>query len=68
MDYISDNSKAKKILDIGTGSGCIVISILKERAKCNATAIDISNKALTFAKLFLSLCGICLMVNNHQVP
>ena len=38
------------ILDIGTGSGCIIISILKERSKCRATAIDISNKALKNAK------------------
>ena len=51
LDYISDNSKSKNILDIGTGSGCIVISILKERAKCNATAIDISHKALKIAKI-----------------
>ena len=51
LNYISDNSKSKKILDIGTGSGCIIISILKERAKCRATAIDISNKALKVAKI-----------------
>tara|TARA_B100000579_G_scaffold343486_1_gene295779 strand:- start:1485 stop:2333 length:849 start_codon:yes stop_codon:yes gene_type:complete len=51
LKYISDNRKSKKILDIGTGSGCIIISILKERAKCSATAIDISNKALKVAKI-----------------
>jgi len=42
--------KSINILDIGTGSGCIIISILKERTKCRATAIDISNKALKIAK------------------
>ena len=36
--------KTLNILDIGTGSGCIIISILKERTKCRGTAIDISNK------------------------
>ena len=30
------------ILDIGTGSGCVIISILKERQKFSGTAIDIS--------------------------
>ena len=44
-------AKSMKILDIGTGSGCLVISILKERYKCTAVAIDISNKALKVAKI-----------------
>ncbi len=42
--------KSKKILDVGTGSGCIVVSLIKERPKCVATAIDISLKALNVAK------------------
>ena len=43
-------SKSKKILDIGTGSGCIIISLLKERPKCLASAVDISKKAINVAK------------------
>ncbi len=42
--------KSKKILDVGTGSGCIVVSLLKERPKCTATAIDISKNAINVAK------------------
>ena len=49
LNYLSiDNSK--KILDIGTGSGCIIISLIKEMPKCKATALDISLKALKVAK------------------
>ena len=44
------NDKSKKILDIGTGSGCIVVSLIKERPKCTATAIDISLKTINVAK------------------
>ncbi len=44
------NDKSKRILDVGTGSGCIVISIIKERPKCLATALDISSKAINVAK------------------
>ncbi len=43
--------KQMKILDIGTGSGCLIISILKDRPKCLATAIDISKEALKVAKI-----------------
>ncbi len=42
--------KSKKILDVGTGSGCIVLSLVKERPKSRATAIDISTKAINVAK------------------
>ena len=49
LNYLSDN-ESKKILDIGTGSGCIIVSVLKERSRCKAIAIDISSKALKVAK------------------
>ncbi len=49
LNYLPKNN-SKKILDVGTGSGCIVISVLKERIKCKAIAIDISLKALNVAK------------------
>ena len=49
LNYIG-NDKSKKILDIGTGSGCIIVSLIKERPKCVATAIDISKKAIIVAK------------------
>ena len=42
---------SKNLLDVGTGSGCIILSILKERANCKGTAIDISKKALNVAKI-----------------
>ena len=38
------------ILDIGTGSGCIIISLLKELKKSKGVAVDISNKAIKTAK------------------
>ena len=38
------------ILDIGTGSGCILLSLLKERRNFIGTGIDISKKALNVAR------------------
>lgn len=39
-----------KVLDIGTGSGAIAISLAKNLEKCKITAVDISKKALKVAK------------------
>ena len=38
------------ILDIGTGSGCILLSILRERKKFNGTGIDISKKSINISR------------------
>jgi release factor glutamine methyltransferase len=38
------------LLDIGTGSGCIPISIKKERPNWNVSALDVSSEAIETAK------------------
>ena len=38
------------LLDLGTGSGCIIISLLKENNKANGMAADISEECLELAK------------------
>ncbi|MBO6523340.1 MAG: peptide chain release factor N(5)-glutamine methyltransferase [Balneolaceae bacterium] len=45
-----DNSEAKTVLDIGTGSGCIPIAIKKEKPDWKVKATDISDAALDIAK------------------
>ena len=39
------------ILDIGVGSGCIILSILKDRESYYGTGIDISKKCLNITKI-----------------
>ncbi len=39
-----------RILDVGVGSGCIIISLLKEKQKWVGTGIDISKLAIKIAK------------------
>lgn len=42
--------KELHVVDVGTGSGCISITIAKERPKWLVTAVDISQEALKVAK------------------
>ena len=51
-EILQTYSKAKSlfILDIGTGSGCIILTLLKERRNFKGIGIDISKKALNVAK------------------
>ncbi len=43
------NEKQLKILDIGTGSGCIAISLKKQLPSSEISAMDVSDKALRVA-------------------
>ena len=49
IKYTDKDSKLH-ILDIGTGSGCILLSILRERKKFNGTGIDISKKSINISR------------------
>ena len=50
MDLTKYKNKLK-ILDIGIGSGCILLSILKERKNFYGTGIDISKKCLNITRI-----------------
>ena len=50
LKIVSLKSSAS-ILDVGTGSGCIIVSIIKNRPNCKGIALDISKNALKIAKI-----------------
>ena len=43
-------NRSLNILDIGTGTGCVLLSVLNERKKCYGIGLDISKKAINIAK------------------
>ena len=48
---VLNNNKKNFVLDVGTGSGCIIISLANDCPNLMGTAIDISKKALKVAKI-----------------
>lgn len=50
LDCLPTQAPAQ-VLDLGTGSGCIAISIALERPNCEVTAVDASPAALQVARL-----------------
>lgn len=50
LDHIPDPGEERLAADLGTGSGCIVISLLRMRGGLRAEAVDQSCEALAVAK------------------
>lgn len=64
VEWILQSTKCEEqntklnVLDIGTGSGCIAISLAKNFSKAQVFAIDVSEKALATAKKNAEINGV----------
>lgn len=62
--YKIDNSK---VLEVGTGSGCISITLKKEIPTLNITSIDLSKSALELAKENTKLNDVSIELLNESI-
>ena len=58
ISYSQDPASNCRVLDIGTGSGCIAIALKKQHPEWDVTGIDISAQAIEIAKENARLNGV----------
>ena len=66
LEHFSDKTQLLKILDLGSGSGCLGLSLLGEYEDSSITFLDVSKKSLKIAKrnsLQFSLKGNLKYIN-----
>jgi release factor glutamine methyltransferase len=73
VEWILESQKSKvksqnvKILDIGTGSGCIAISLAKNIPNSQVFAVDISEKALATAQKNAQINNVNIAFINQNI-
>ena len=55
---LTKNKQKLKVLEVGVGSGCILLSLLNEKKDFKGTGIDISNKCIDISKINSKKLGL----------
>ncbi len=64
---VSESKHAKQLLDIGTGSGCIAITLAAELPRAQVSAWDISDDALRIAHENATRQGVNVTIEKHNI-
>ncbi len=67
VDWVIKDQPIGNILDIGTGSGCIAVSLAKFLPQCTIFALDVSNQALEVAQQNAKHCGVEVSFINLDI-
>ncbi|MCP4394066.1 MAG: peptide chain release factor N(5)-glutamine methyltransferase [Alphaproteobacteria bacterium] len=67
LESIQDKSSSLNIIDLGTGTGCLLLSVLSELSNARGIGVDVSENAVETAKknsMNLGLGDRCKIVNS----
>lgn len=68
LQLYPDSNKPLSILDLGTGTGCLLLSVLHEFPQAKGIGVDLSQRALEIAKknaVALGLSQRCFFLQSH---
>jgi release factor glutamine methyltransferase len=58
LDLFADRSRPLRMLDLGTGSGCLLLTLLREYRQASGVAMDVSEAALEVARANADALGV----------
>lgn len=58
LSRISDRATPLSVLDLGTGSGCLLLALLSELPRATGTGVDLSEEALAVARRNAAALGL----------
>lgn len=67
LEFLKPGSQALNMLDIGTGSGCIAITLALEIPRAIVHATDISKEALNKAHLNAEVLHVSVRMHEHNI-
>jgi release factor glutamine methyltransferase len=66
LDQVPDRSAALRLIDFGTGTGCLLLALLHELPNATGVGVDVSAAALAVAAENAAALGLAQRVASHR--